>query len=593
MKKRAAILGALALCLTALGLAGCDPTPKQPHIVLLVIDTLRADHLSFYGYDRPTSPILQAELADRGIVFETAYAEAPWTLPSMSALHTGHPASDLTDAAGSPVGIPDAASTLAERLAEAGYETAAFVANPTMHRGNGFAQGFETFDVAAPELSSLTDLHAADLKAQLQAFLDARSKRDEKRPLFLWLHYLDPHDPYVNDDLVDGHSPFLPDYDGPLRGTDIHGLEMDQVPFDPERDQEQLRALYDAEIRHVDQAVGHAFTLLKRNFGDDFFARSLVALTSDHGEELFDHGGFKHGQTLYQEQLHVPLVLRWDGRLPETRVAGPARLLDLFPTFLVAAGLDRPQDLEGLDLLSESADDSRLTDRQIFVRHLGLGPERAPLVRQGGKRILFDRHAPEPPGLNGRAAILWRQDAARLQRDESYRLDDDPGEQNDLSGQDADLPTSSDLICALDPWLDGLRILRTPGEAELTVDLTFGGQACRRPGAITVQRLFLAAEDEVEVDGCRVRLRLGGDSVAKGVVLAGALGPPESLRANSTTPFEPPSLEGGLRQFLRDGCPLSGESGALEVWLRPRRAPFGDVERDDETIRRLKALNYL
>ena len=84
------------------------------------------------------------------------------------------------------------------------------------------------------------------------------------RPLFLWLHYLDPHDPYVNETLVDGRSPFLPDYDGPLRGTDIHGLEIGQVAFDPERDLEHLRALYDAEIRHVDGAVGAAFGLLQR-----------------------------------------------------------------------------------------------------------------------------------------------------------------------------------------------------------------------------------------------------------------------------------------------------------------------------------------
>ena len=288
-------------------------------------------------------------------------------------------------------------------------------------------------------------------------------------------------------------------------------------------------------------------------------------------------------------------MLRWDGRLPTKRLAGPARLLDLLPTFLAAAGLARPDGLDGLDLLQS---DLGLEDRQIFVRHLGLGPERATLIREGGKRILFDRHAPEPAGLDGRADILWRQDAMRLRRDEAYRLADDPGEQHDLSGQTVDVPTSFELICALDPWVDGLRIVRTPGEAELSVDLTFGGQACRRPGAVTVKRLFLAEDDTIEVDGCRVRLRLGGDTVAKGVVLGGALGPPEKLEVRQRDTVIPNpaawALDAGLRKLLRDDCPLPPKlESPLQFWLRQRRAPFGDVERDDETVRRLKALNYL
>lgn len=608
--------------LTPILLAGCAAEETSPpNVLLIVVDTLRADALESYGSERATSPEIEARLAERGVVVERAYADAPWTVPSMASLLSGRPGSDLTNARGAPVGIPDAAQTLAELLAEAGYDTAAFVANATMQERNGFAQGFGHYQ--APPLDRALAHHAGKLNDEVLAYLSATSGRARERPFFLWVHYLDPHDPYDNSDLVDGRSPFFPEYDGQLTGHDVHGLEVGRVEMeDPAEDLRHLRALYDSEVRFVDRHVGRLLDAL----GPRRLENTLLILTSDHGEEFHEHGGFKHGQTLYEEQLRVPWILRWDGVLPAgRRVDGPASLLDLLPTVASAVGLRPRDDLPGLDLLPLLRGDGAVAERQqdalerrrLVFRHLALGPERFAVLRGHRKEIHFDRHAPFEDSESLRADLLWQIDAERMQRREVYDLAADPGETapaeepaEEATGERTE--DAPDPFCDLDPWLAGVRVMRPSakgGDAEVDDQPTWNLRIHldAEPASLEVRPLFLARDDtlavnengDAEGDELIVTLRLVPDEMTKGILLQG-LDPDAAIEATATTvdgrsvpvPL-PEAPEGDVtpRTLLTEECGLPG-SGGVALWLRPRRSPFVE-EVSPEQIEALEALGYL
>src|SRR5262249_41758519 len=158
----------------------------------------------------------------------------------------------------------------------------------------------------------------------------------QDRPFFAYVHYIDPHDPYDNPEVVDGKSPFLPDYQGPINGGSVHDIYSGYSTLeDPAPDLPQIQALYATQLPTVDHPVGKILETLS----PEVLANTLVVFTADHGEEHNDHGGWKHGQTLYDEQVHVPLFLRWDSHIPAgKRLAGTVRLLDLLPTLNGVAG---------------------------------------------------------------------------------------------------------------------------------------------------------------------------------------------------------------------------------------------------------------
>lgn len=595
----------------ALGLAGCSPREERPNLILIVVDTLRFDHLGAYGYPRATSPEIDARLAARGVVAERAYSQAPWTLPSMASLHTGRRPEEMLDPAGLPFGIPEPAATLAERLRESGYATAAFVANPTMHRGNGFAQGFETFETAPYEIASMSR-HAEDINAEALPWL-RRVLAEERRPYFLYLHYLDPHDPYDNADIVDGKSPFFPDYQGNLRGTDVHGLYLGALALeDREADLRQLAALYDSEVRYVDRHIGEVLAALPA----EQLASTLIVLTADHGEELFDHGGFKHGETLYEELIHVPLIFRWDGRLPAgTRLGGNVRLLDLWPTLLAAAGLPagpepggiapgeapgaRPR--EGIDLLP-ALRGGRLPELEVFARHFAGGPLRLARIAGARKEILFDRHGPVEPA-DEQERTLWRRDVSRLARHEIYDLEADPRERRDLAAA-GEAGEPRELLAGLDPWLAGVRLMMADleGCGRVEGELEIAGED------LAVRPLFLAEDDRFELTGPRLRFRFRGERLPKGLLVAGAVeriaaaaascdGEPLTLAAgaggSAGAPYELRSLlmpDGERAPALTP--PGAAGGGRLGLWIRRPAAGLGGGERDEETRKRLKALGY-
>ena len=302
---------------------------------------------------------------------EGASSQAPWTLPSVISFLTGRYPGELLRGV-TAYGIPEGVPSLAERLAPLGYRTGAFVANPTLHAGNGIARGFETFYSAPAVLDSML-LHADSVNVRAVPWL--RSYQHE--PFFLYVHYLDPHDPYDNPDLVDGRSSFDPDYRGTLTGGAVHGVYLGQVPLpDPPADVAFLTSLYDSEIHYVDRFVGELLATLD----PAVLANTLVVLTADHGEELHDHGGWKHGETLYQELIHVPLIVRWDGHVRAgARLGGTVRLVDLAPTLLAAAGGGGPAGAPwaGVDLLPALAGEAPPPRLPAFAETAANGPLRA------------------------------------------------------------------------------------------------------------------------------------------------------------------------------------------------------------------------
>ena len=336
---------------------------RVPNVIVLTIDTLRADHLSCYGYERPTSPNIDALVA-RGALFENAISAAPWTLPSYGALFTGrYPSAHRAgmrpslervwgkEACGSstppPAGVMGGTRqlaqeyvTLAEALQGQGYRTGALVNNPFLHASRGVDQGFERY--AWYQYTADDGVDAA------LTWIDEQ----QGAPFFLFLHLMDPHMPYAPP------PPFDERFGGrPLTevGDDYPWqLGLLRASPDPESWKELLIGMYDGEIAYTDQEVGRFVeALAQRGMSED----TLLVLHSDHGEEFWDHGGYEHGHALYDELLHVPLAVVYPRKVPaKTRVAARVRTVDVFPTVLELVGLERDDaDLDRGKLKGEGA----------------------------------------------------------------------------------------------------------------------------------------------------------------------------------------------------------------------------------------------
>lgn len=344
------------------------PEVDRPNIVLFLVDTLRADHLGAYGYPKPTSPNIDA-FAREAVLFRDAHAETSWTRPTVASLLTGlsirsHGVLNLSK------GIPDSARTIAESLRDRGYRTAGFTANAQVSGSFGFARGFEEYQL----------LDRSALHEQVLDWIDGVA---DGRPFFLFAHYIDPHAPYDPDDV--GYIAHAPDVDkaiGESAAVDAFNTEMirlrreksfraaiDSVGVAPATPipVDQLRALYDAEIFTLDERFGEFLSSLrKRRLFDD----SLIIFVADHGEEFADHGGLSHGQTLYQEQLHVPLIVRFPkGRFAGTAMTSVVRQIDVAPTILDLAGAIGESGHEGSSLveLIEQADPDRRSPPAIAM----------------------------------------------------------------------------------------------------------------------------------------------------------------------------------------------------------------------------------
>jgi len=334
------MVAAIALCL----LARCHGAPAAPRdVVLVILDTTRADHLSAYGYSRPTTPNL-ARLAAEGERFDAAWAQSCWTLPSVATLLTGQPphvhgaSRTATGAYGVRPGVP----TLAERMRGAGYRTAAIMnvawCSPRL---SNLDRGFDAYDF---HTSDGTNRNHRDARETTDAAL-AWLERQGSAPVFLVVHYFDAHLTY--DPPAPFDTRFEPDA-GPRvppgfgSAAEMLALRSGAIVLDA-RHRESLIARYDGEIAFADEQFGRLRAGLERlGRWDD----AVVLVVGDHGEEFWDHGGFEHGHSHHREVLRVPLILRRPGGPSGVTRAERVRQLDVAPTVLNAAGLE-PSDLPG------------------------------------------------------------------------------------------------------------------------------------------------------------------------------------------------------------------------------------------------------
>ncbi len=338
--------------------------PAKPNVIVFLSDTLGARHLGCYGYDRPTSPTIDA-LAEQGFLFERCYAQCSWTRPSVASMLTGVQASvhqatvsrrDNNQAYYEAQVLRDAFLTMGEAFLAGGYHTAIFQSNTHLQEEYGFMQGFEKRHFG----------RFIDPKPQMDLVLDWLDK-DVQEPFFLYVHAIDPHHPYnppqesfqtlfgdvaapserdmkivrryhgVYEAWVHGQQPF--------EGVKLSELSPEGLDF--------LRMRYDAEIRHVDDQLKR---LLDKVDELGCRSRTTIAFVSDHGEEFREHGGIGHGRSLFDEVLHVPLIICPPGATTHVRVERAVSMFDLYPSLLTLAGLPIPEGLQAKSLFSASGE---------------------------------------------------------------------------------------------------------------------------------------------------------------------------------------------------------------------------------------------
>jgi len=326
------------------------PTPASGNnlnVVLLTIDTLRADHLGAYGYGKPTSPRIDA-LAAQAAVFESAYTYWPKTRGSFVAMLTGRRDSQTGYGKSHPV-VLDFNPTLASVLRDAGYRTAAIVDNGNLASEYGYHKGFDAYRETWKEKALATEMdRTRAITDGGVAFLRV-SGRD--RPFFLWLHYVNPHAPYAPPPPYD--RAFLDARSRSGSALPVVNGYHDGIPKQwavaGENRLGYYIAQYDGEIATVDREIGRVLDALA---GSGLSERTVVMLTSDHGESLGEHGYyFDHGEDLFDPSLRIPLLLAVPGGAPGVRSPVLASTLDIVPTLLDAVKVSYPPDLAGSSLL--------------------------------------------------------------------------------------------------------------------------------------------------------------------------------------------------------------------------------------------------
>jgi arylsulfatase A-like enzyme len=339
--------GPLIGTIAALAVA-CGPAAPKPNVLIVVLDSFRADRLAAYGGRRGLTPFLD-ELATRGAVFERAYAASSWTSPSVASLLTSrYPLQHAVRSFDSVLG--GAELTLAETLAPLGYDTAGFSANLRLGAELGYGQGFDSWHAYRAGAKGQLKVRGARLRHEALAWLDARAKANDVRPVLLYLQFMDTHAPYDPPERLRSH--FAPGRGArelvALNDRLLDRRSPDRFSSFTEEEVARLRALYDAESVALDTELRLLFADLERR---RFLDGAFVVVTADHGEEFREHGAMTHGNSLYEAVVRVPLLLIGPGVEPGRRVAEPVSLIDVAPTVLALLGVPAPPSFEGRSLL--------------------------------------------------------------------------------------------------------------------------------------------------------------------------------------------------------------------------------------------------
>jgi arylsulfatase A-like enzyme len=412
----AAVLAALNLAPALSARGGGGAAPEHPNVLVILIDALRADHLGAYGYGRETSPELDA-FAREAVVFEQAISQSTFTKASIASLFTGRAPyehgvywGDRRAAGGGLTSdaLADRETTLAEALRTRGYLTAAWVQNSHLAPRMGFAQGFVDYRDQQGDAESID-----------RRFLSWLASPARLERFFVYLHYIDLHDPYRPEE------PWETTFGGPGVEAAYEGIDLDEwgawlegvrtgrIEVSEER-VEAFRALYDGQIRFLDGRVGGVFEALReRGLYDD----SVIVVTSDHGDAFMEHGFVSHSAAPYDELARVPLMIRLPGgREGGRRVATQVRLIDVAPTLLELGHAPRPKRMSGCSLVPLI--EGRPEDWAAERPECAIAPIEIAEVEDG------------PPTLGLRAGRF--KYLVGPAGEELYDLEADPGERHDL-----------------------------------------------------------------------------------------------------------------------------------------------------------------
>jgi arylsulfatase A-like enzyme len=436
---------------------------RPPPVILLVsIDTLRADALSSYGNTRPNTPHLDDLTAD-GVRFSHAFAESPWTIPSHASLLTSlYPSVSQATASR---GLPEAAVTLAELLRDAGYQTGAIVNTPYLGRKFGFDQGFDDFEEPL--------LHKGAPQAVDAAL--AYLRKHAGRPVFLFLHLFDVHGPY-DSAASNGQATVT---ERPQPDAELRYLEAiryhDYLLLHRFRSVAELRDAYEAGVRRVDAELGRLFAELRR---DGVYDDSLIIVTSDHGEAFFEHQIWVgHGLFLYDNELHIPMILKLpagDGA-KGTVVDTPVGLIDVMPTILEVVGHLTAPSAQGQSLLTYV--DAPVAERNVLGYSTNTGYTES-VRSQRWKYIgpmqdevstVVDVH------LRPEATVAAQLSRRIVTGAQLYELSIDPGETTDVVAEHPDVVAAMEQLLAQAQQSNTLHKARhIAGERPRKVDLTIG-----------------------------------------------------------------------------------------------------------------------
>lgn len=346
------------------------PSHSRPNVLLLVCDTLRADHLGCYGYKRPTSPAID-QFAENALLFENAMSSAPWTRPSMGSLFTSlyphqHQAFYWEDT------LDNSYLTMAEIFRNHNYSTFAIQTNVLLTEYYNFHQGFQYFNEIINE-------KAEKVTTKFNSWVT----KNCKKPFFAYLHFMDVHLPYEaprDFNKIFEPKKFNSVLDGVAGAYEVRILN--EIGLSSQEKQHFIN-LYDAEIRYFDHYFGQIINKLKEI---GMFNNTIVILTSDHGEEFWEHNGFEHGHTLYRETTHVPLIIKYSSQLPAKRIQPGVELLGLTPMLLDLCRIKNNFELTGQNLILNAQGESP-KKKEIFFEAIGFGAEKKGVIKDGWKLI--------------------------------------------------------------------------------------------------------------------------------------------------------------------------------------------------------------
>ncbi len=425
-------LAVLVLVSVALPSGGCgrDATSEKPgdtpgspkvppNIILYVVDTVRADSLACYGHPVVQTPSID-QLAEDGVLFENAYSQTSWTRPSFASMLT----SLYPDAHGTQTRedrLDDVVLTLPEALKKHGYATAAIVTNPNIGSFFGFAQGFDQYmelydrrqpgPVTALELTASSEQVTAVAKDWMASV---------EQPFFLMILTVDPHEPYVPAAQFDRYGG---GYAGSVKSGTLQAINRRDLTH---ADQQRIRSLYLGEITHNDTSFGDLRRYLAERALDK---QTIVVFTSDHGEELWEHGMRGHGYQLYVESLHVPLIIAYPGVVKAgERFRPTVESIDIFPTVFELANLPIPPGLQGRSLFGRDATDEVATFARLETpraSHASVRDYPWKLIRdlKSDARIVFN--VEESPDETVHGAGRYREEAGLLMEQISNRMTQD------------------------------------------------------------------------------------------------------------------------------------------------------------------------